>query len=77
MKADRDLADAIETLWKEVGDGFWMRDAEFSTQIFFHDGDGRSIGGFSLRDCPNAEKRVELIAKTINSIPRILEILRR
>lgn len=77
---DRELADRIEAVWKEIGDRNWETVEAVGSPfvgIRFRDPEGKEIRGFDLTDCPQASARAELIMKTINTIPRILEILRR
>lgn len=77
---DRELADRIEAVWKEIGDRNWETVEAVGSPfvgIRFRDPEGKKIRGFDLTDCPQASARAKLIMKTINTIPRILEILRR
>lgn len=77
---DNELANAIEKLWKEIGDRSWESATALgagTSAIWFRGHDGKMVGGFDLTNTPNAAKRAELIAKTINTLPRIIEILRR
>lgn len=78
---DKELADRIEEVWKNIKGESWESLEEVAGEsrvhIWMRNAKGEVIGGMDVTDLPQAAIRAELIVKTINTIPRILEILRR